>query len=342
MEVKTILRFIKDDIAHLEGITDAFSMESLPSSDEVQLALVRSNAVLKELELLHKLIIQRENSVNAVIPVEKPNVMLQEHDYSKHESFEIPDKETKKEDQENILNQIEKDPIRAVEELYINLSGTNDLPSEELPETPADNTPTEENIENIVENTESVDVALIIPTITEEEDEVHFTEQSVSDISYNLDANNQLIESIPEIIVDLNDAVAEEPAIAETVVLADIPDDKEEILAQGFGEIKKTLNETLADSHQMVNDVLSPEKSEQGYQTPPINSIWDGIGINDRFLFIRELFSNNNAKFETTVTALDKLTTIHEAVNYLKMNFKWNKSEASQKFLALVKRRFTK
>ena len=297
MEVKTILRFIKDDIAHLEGITDDFSMESLPTSDEVQLALVRANAILRELELLHKLINQRENSVNAAIQVE---------------------------------------------ELYINLSGTNDLPSEELTETPADNTPTEESFENIVEDTESVDVTLIIPPITEEEDEVHFTEQSVSDISYNLDANNQLIESIPEIIIDLNDTVAEEPAIAETVVLTDIPDDQEEILAQGFGEIKKTLNETLADSHQMVNDVLSPEKREVEYQTPPINSIWDGIGINDRFLFIRELFSNNNANFESTVTALDKLSTIHEAVNYLKMNFKWNKSEASQKFLDLVKRRFTK
>ena len=92
----------------------------------------------------------------------------------------------------------------------------------------------------------------------------------------------------------------------------------------------------------MVNDILSQEKIDSEYQIIPINSIWDGIGINDRFLFIRELFANSSAKFENTVGTLDKLTSIQEAVNYLKLNFKWNKTEASQKFLVLVKRRFTK
>jgi hypothetical protein len=41
------------------------------------------------------------------------------------------------------------------------------------------------------------------------------------------------------------------------------------------------------------------------------------------------------------ITTLNQLNTIQEAVSYLKLNFIWRKTEASQKFLALVKRRFT-
>jgi len=337
MEVKKLVRLIKDDIAHLEGITNDFFLESLPSSDEVQLALVRANALLRELELLHKFVIQHESSTEMVIPVEKPNVKFQ-----KHESLGILDKETEKDEQEKILNPNEKDLIPVVEEHDTNLFGVNDRQSEELPETQLDNTLAEEHLTIILEPTEPIDVEPINQIFIEEEVDVHYTEQSESAESGSGEAQNKSAESDQEANVEPEVPVTEESAIVETVVLTDIPVDKEEILAQGFGEIKKTLNETIGETLLTVNDALSPEKSESGYQTLPIKSIWDGIGINDRFLFIRELFSNNNAKFETTVAALDKLSTIHDAVNYLKMNFKWNKSEASQKFLTLVKRRFTK
>jgi exonuclease V gamma subunit len=55
MEVKKILGLIKEDIAHLEEITNEFSVEKLPSSDDVDLAIIRAKALLTELELLHKL-----------------------------------------------------------------------------------------------------------------------------------------------------------------------------------------------------------------------------------------------------------------------------------------------
>jgi hypothetical protein len=63
--------------------------------------------------------------------------------------------------------------------------------------------------------------------------------------------------------------------------------------------------------------------------------------LNDRFLFIRELFQNNNDKFEQAISALDEFSTIEDAVKFLKQNFKWNKSEAAEKFLFLIKRRFS-
>lgn len=98
----------------------------------------------------------------------------------------------------------------------------------------------------------------------------------------------------------------------------------------------------LEDKQQSVNDILSQERSESNFEGIPLKSIRDGIGINDRYLFIRELFVNDNEKYENAIAAIDEFASIEQAVEYLKQNFKWNKTEASQKFLALVKRRFTK
>ena len=55
MEAKKILGLIKEDIAHLEEITSEFSVEKLPTSDDVDLAIIRAKALLTELELLQKL-----------------------------------------------------------------------------------------------------------------------------------------------------------------------------------------------------------------------------------------------------------------------------------------------
>jgi len=96
------------------------------------------------------------------------------------------------------------------------------------------------------------------------------------------------------------------------------------------------------DKQQSVNDILSQERIESNFEGIPLKSIRDGIGLNDKLLFIRELFVNDNEKYEKAIATIDKFTLIGQAVEYLKQNFKWNKTEASQRFLALVKRRFTK
>jgi len=150
-------------------------------------------------------------------------------------------------------------------------------------------------------------------------------------------------EPVPELSVTIEEVVI--PDLSE-VVIAVLPElivpFNEESKAQEITEIElKNQNDATGETQRMVNDLLLQEKSESGYPIIPINHLRDGIGINDRFLFVRELFENDSAKFESSITALDNLPTIHEAVNYMKMNFKWHKSEASQKFLALVKRRFT-
>ncbi len=83
------------------------------------------------------------------------------------------------------------------------------------------------------------------------------------------------------------------------------------------------------------------EEEHTIYKPTPIKSLKEGLILNDRYLFQRELFNNDKSRLDETVDALDRLKNIQEAVDYLKANFKWTKSEASEKFVKLVKRRFS-
>ena len=389
------MRLIKDDIAHLEEITGDFRLESLPASDEVELALVRAKALLRELELLYKLALQHENSYVAVKRSEETNIELQEHYHSEQESVELSASSSIDDELGNTLIHGQQDLLLAQIVSDQELNTEEEYNTEAAPEVLLKNTPAEEHFTALVEPAESVVVEHVSSIVEEAADKDHFTalvepsetvdvapvspitEEEVdenitidesdnfeplieiedeildlppTDIESNENVTDKLeepIEKLEEATSDKEDAAEESVVTIEVEVVQDIPEQSEEILAEEFKEVKKTLNETLGESNQgeshlMVNDILSPEKDETEYKIIPINSIWDGIGINDRFLFIRELFANSSAKLENTVTALDKLATIQDAVTYLKMNFKWNKTEASHKFLVLVKRRFTK
>jgi hypothetical protein len=347
MEAKTILRLIKNDIAHLEEITGAFALDSLPASDEVEISIVRAKTLLRELELLLKLTVELEDVQKKTILTESSLVF-----HSEHEPFELFDSEI--DDAEPNVEAIPEEEDFApseeppVAEFDINdqpdIEATSDILIDTLPaeEPVAELVGNEEPVATIVENEEPDSIELNIQNLEYEDVEDQLSTHDEPDISDGI-VQDKLVDIEIEYVTDeAAIPVDEEPASEEIIIIPENTEDKEETSAEAPQDQKKTLNETLGESQQLVNDILSTEKSDHGYQIIPINSIWDGIGINDRFLFIRELFANSSAKFETTIYALDKLDTIQEAVTYLKMNFKWNKTEASQKFLVLVKRRFTK
>lgn len=94
------------------------------------------------------------------------------------------------------------------------------------------------------------------------------------------------------------------------------------------------------DEPSVLNMETKPEEHSR-FKPTPIKSLKEGLILNDRYLFQRELFNNDKSKLDETVAALDRLANIQEAVEYLKANFRWTKSEASEKFVQLVKRRFS-
>jgi len=164
------------------------------------------------------------------------------------------------------------------------------------------------------------------------------------------------IEEIPEIIVASD--IQQEELIEEPVEeikekfqvqaegVEEEPIEINEELELAGEEVADEANQRLGDSfskEKSVNDLVNTDNTKLEYKLSnrPVSNIQSAIGINDRFQFIRELFDGNADNFSKTVTEIDAMKDIKEAVGYLQQNYKWKKNETSLKFVNLVKRRFS-
>ena len=102
------------------------------------------------------------------------------------------------------------------------------------------------------------------------------------------------------------------------------------ILAEKF-ESDKSLNEKIA--HGMNSDVSSKIKGG------PIDSIKRNIGINDRFLIIRELMHGDNEGFNNLVQNLDDCANFNDAFKIIESRFADNLEHDSVKILIDLSRR---
>jgi len=98
-----------------------------------------------------------------------------------------------------------------------------------------------------------------------------------------------------------------------------------------------TLNEQLASHQKEVSDQLS---------SAPIRDLRKAIGINDRFVFINELFRGDESMYERSIKTINNFTNYAEA-NYwmereLKVKLGWDDTlPATRDFYALLRRRFS-
>ena len=98
-------------------------------------------------------------------------------------------------------------------------------------------------------------------------------------------------------------------------------------------------NETLGESLMQEDHSLAAK-----LQQNPVRDLKSVIGINDKFLFVNELFGGSMEKYNKSIENLNDLKTLNGAMIYLnelKIELQWNSSnEAYQKLAELVKRKF--
>lgn len=144
-------------------------------------------------------------------------------------------------------------------------------------------------------------------------------------------ADNMPLFEIP-VKEELTDVVVEQPDPV-------IP--KTEIAGQGNENIVRIGDKFTKE--KSINDTVNEQNNlEFKLSNLPIVSIQNAIGVNDRFLYIRELFDGDSSKYSETVSSLDKMGDLKQAVDYLQKNYTWKKNETSLKFINLVKRKFIK
>ena len=111
---------------------------------------------------------------------------------------------------------------------------------------------------------------------------------------------------------------------------------------------KKELHEVIGESKESLNDRLKQQKTEVAHllKDTPIKDLRKGIGVNDRFTFVSELFRGDEAMYERSIKTINSFGILSEAEYWinreLKFKLGWNDSkEVVQHFYHLVRRRFS-
>ncbi len=106
------------------------------------------------------------------------------------------------------------------------------------------------------------------------------------------------------------------------------------------------LQEIESEAPRILHEASKPEwyDWEVDYPAPYVENIQEGIGFNDKMLFIRELFNEDDEVFSQTIEELNKLDKFKAAVEYIRSEFpEWNEEgDVVYRFYMSVRRKLRK
>lgn len=109
----------------------------------------------------------------------------------------------------------------------------------------------------------------------------------------------------------------------------------------------KELNEVIGKTVPSINDRLFEQKTElvERLKDEPLKDIKKAVGVNDRFIFISELFRGDEDMYERSLKTINRFTIFPEAEFWisreLKLKLGWSDDHpAVKQFDQLVRRRF--
>ena len=110
----------------------------------------------------------------------------------------------------------------------------------------------------------------------------------------------------------------------------------------------KEIHETLpVNNAASINETLRTTKNElsDALQDAPLKDLRKAIGINDRFVFLKELFRGDDAMYERSIKTINAFAIYPEAEYWirreLKLKLGWDdKNDTVKQFDQLVRRRF--
>jgi hypothetical protein len=109
------------------------------------------------------------------------------------------------------------------------------------------------------------------------------------------------------------------------------------ILGEAMSKGQKTLGETLRTPGKGDRDMAAHIAAAQAAHKPGLKR---SIGLNDRFLMIRDMFSGDADAFDRAITRLDAFTDLDEAVIWIRENFDWRAdSQGVELLIGLLERK---
>lgn len=162
-------------------------------------------------------------------------------------------------------------------------------------------------------------------------------------------------ESRPEKVVDISkifDLEADEPASATATTTATAtpkkseqlsapkatpkatPAIKEQTATIADSEPATTLGDVMAQNSQTLADtIVAPTALGEEISNRSIRSLRQGIGLNDKFLMIRDLFDGDADAYDEAIDTLDSFDDFDDCIIYIAENFAWNADSEGAKFI---------
>lgn len=95
-----------------------------------------------------------------------------------------------------------------------------------------------------------------------------------------------------------------------------------------------TLADVIAPAAPTLADTIAaPAALADEMHHTPIRSLREGIGLNDKFLMIRDLFDGDGEAYEEAISALDALPTLDDCMIHIIENYAWNPDSEGSKFI---------
>jgi hypothetical protein len=156
-------------------------------------------------------------------------------------------------------------------------------------------------------------------------------EEELEEIKRNAEAKNQMsAHAKPALLFDPMEDV---PTLAQQTPIINIPAE---------------INDMVSGKQESLNEKLSQPKTEVSHKLTeePVKDLRKAIGVNDRFLYINELFRGDEAMYERSIKNINNFSILAEAEYWIRRELKvkigWSDSdEVVKQFDQLVRRRFS-
>jgi len=353
MKQTEVLRKIGGILKELSDQYEYLKNEKEDLNDlEIELFTANANFLTDHIEILRKLNFQNR-SIQKI--AEKPEVIITP-DNSKEKFFEpvvqqikpafVPEAKILPEPAKPAENEV---PINLTEDIFtpeINLEPEDSGDSysytrQDEPETIRHELVLDENL-NWDEDDEELPVAEAVEEPAEEE-VITFAEPEVVEPKVAPVVEEDKKEEIAPII---RTEEIKPPIIVEEVK----PQEKIEevkpvvIEPEPVKKVEAPAHEILT-FNQKISSQLADKAAAEQTAIKPISDIKLAITLNDKLLFVKDLFNGYSLAYSEAVDILNRFNTFDEATRFLNVNYvtknNWeSKPETTEKFYALLKRRY--
>jgi len=180
---------------------------------------------------------------------------------------------------------------------------------------------------------EEIDASMESTSELIENDDIVDVKEAIEDIVVNEDTEITEIKNTDLVTEEIKENEINKAEIApETNIKPLVDETRKTILGEKNILTTPSRNEQLLKADNSISSSLANKK---------IHDIKQAISIGDRFRFQRELFRGNGEDMNKTLTYINLLATLEEALSFLQSKYGWTPdNETAEDFYQIVRRRF--